>query len=58
MQEEFLDNVLFCFYGAAIEIQRCDVIDYFPIVKFLQVDELSYALRNDMIKHLHHYDIF
>jgi hypothetical protein len=34
------------------------VVEYYPIVKFLEVEALIKVLREDMIAKAEHYDIF
>ena len=58
VDEDIVRNILSCFYGCSIEIQRSDVIEYFKVAKFFQIDSLEKLLRNDMIKNGQYYNIF
>lgn len=58
IQEDLFDKILFCFYGGAQEIQRSEVLSFYPIVKFLEVQALASILCNDMIKNVCYYNIF
>ena len=58
MQPNYFTNILKCFYGFTIEVPRSECVEYYPIVKFLEVESLIKILREDMISKAEHYDIF
>lgn len=39
-------------------MERCEVINYLPILKFLEIDCLLSKLREDVINNISEYDIF
>lgn len=45
MQPTYFTNVLKCFYGFTIEVPRSECVEYYPIVKFLEVESLIRILR-------------
>lgn len=47
-----------CFYGFTLEVSRHDVLDYYPIIKFLEVDSLLKFLKEDILAKAEFYDIF
>lgn len=50
--------MLRCFYGFTIEVSRAEVLDYYPILKFLEVDALIKAVKEDMAARADAYDVF
>lgn len=51
-------NVLKCFYGFTVEVPRCEILDYFQIIKYLEVESLLRVLREDMAARADRYDVF
>lgn len=47
-----------CLYGASLWIKRKDVLAYFPIVQFLEIDSLINQLRKDIVEHTSDYSLF
>ena len=58
IQSQYFTNVLKCFYGFSIELSRSEIAEYYPVVKFLEVESLIKILREDMVRKAEHYDIF
>ena len=57
-QPQYFTNVLRCFYGFTIELSRSEVVEYYPIVKYLEVESLIKLMREDIISKAENYDIF
>lgn len=51
-------NILKCFYGFTIEIARSEIMDYYPIMKFLDVELLLKLVKEDINSKAEQYDIF
>ncbi len=58
IKEGYFTNVLKCFYGFTIEIPRTEIVEYYPIIKFLEVESLLKLLREDMTSRAESYDVF
>ena len=57
-QEKYFTNVLKCFYGYTIEVARSQILDYYPVMKYLEVESLLKTLREDMLARIESYDLF
>lgn len=47
-----------CFYGNKLEIPRNQVINFYPILKFLEIEGPLIEIRKDMVENLKYYDLF